>query len=115
MALPTTLNAVRAILESDQTIPPADRRRFLGLLRNGPQSVRAEAQAQDTERIVRRAAAAAMISRTPRFLDLLAREGVLAKVRVPGRKRALGFRLSDLRNFIAAHPPEAGSTATPPS
>lgn len=56
---------------------------------------------QPEERIVRRLEAARLLARTPRAVDLLAEQGHIQKVRLPGRKRNAGFRMSDLQALVA--------------
>lgn len=53
-------------------------------------------------RLVRRAEVARRLSRSLRFVDKLAASGVLAKRKLPGRVRALGFLASDVDALILA-------------
>jgi hypothetical protein len=41
-----------------------------------------------------------MLSRSLRFVDTLAKRGVLNKVKLPGRQRALGFRQDEVLALI---------------
>lgn len=52
------------------------------------------------DRLIRRADAAARLGRTQRFIDRLAADGILTRVRIPGRKRACGFRESEVMALI---------------
>ena len=52
------------------------------------------------DRIVRRHEAAELLARSPRAIDYLAAAGHLPRVELPGRSRALGFRLSDVQRLI---------------
>jgi hypothetical protein len=107
MPLKTTLKLVRAALETDQTISPRDRAKFLTNLRSGPVTGTADVTAptetsqQRIQRIVRRGEAARMYGCSLRLMDRLAAQGVLKKVRLPGRKRGAGFLESDLLAVMA--------------
>jgi hypothetical protein len=56
--------------------------------------------AREDDRLIRRAEAARLLARTTRAVDLLARGGVLKRVRLPGRSRGAGFRLSDVQRLL---------------
>jgi len=58
------------------------------------------AAAREDDRIIRRAEAARLLARTTRAVDMLARGGVLKRVRLPGRTRGAGFRLSEVQQLI---------------
>ena len=105
--LPTNLDVFRAILKADPTVSPRDRTKILANLRSGPGMGAAnlaeppEASQQRIQRIVRRAEAARMYGCSLRLVDRLAAQGVLKKVRLPGRKRGAGFLESDLLAVMA--------------
>jgi hypothetical protein len=42
-----------------------------------------------------------MLSRSPRFVDRLAEQGILRRVRIPGRQRGIGFAQEDVDRLIA--------------
>jgi hypothetical protein len=94
-----TLEIIRTALKADSSVASSDRARLLATIRNGgsqpPESV------QRIQRIVRRTEAARMYGCSLRLIDRLAAQGVLEKVRLPGRKRGAGFRESDLLALIA--------------
>ena len=54
----------------------------------------------DEERIVRRAEFAKTFSRSTRWADRVAKDGLLKKVTLPGQSRACGFRLSDVQGLL---------------
>ena len=56
----------------------------------------------DRPRVLRRGEVALMLGRTPRAVDLLAAQGVLSRVTLPGRTRGAGFREADVRALIEA-------------
>jgi len=97
--LETTMTAVTALVKSDSTIPPDARRRILAACRD--QVPEARSQSKPTgPRVVSRAEAAAAMGRSVRFIDSLARRGLLRRVRLPDRKRAAGVRFDDLEKLI---------------
>lgn len=55
-------------------------------------------------RILRRAEVAQRLARSKRAVDRLAADGVLRKVRLPGRARAAGFLESDVVALIGGGP-----------
>jgi hypothetical protein len=93
----TTLQIIKVTLQGDQTVTPTQRAQILALLRNG------EVEKQTiTEpfRVLKRGEIAKRCSRTTRWVDRLAAQGLLSKVTLPGRKRACGFRESDVIALI---------------
>ena len=102
--LPTTIEAANAILRADPTVTPADRTRLVALLR-GP----APKTPNITEtRIMRRIEVAKVLGRSTRSIDLLAKEGHLKKIQLPGRTRGGGFLASDVYALIGAGGTEVG-------
>jgi len=57
--------------------------------------------APEPDRIVRRGEVARLLARSQRFVDRLAHDGTLARVKLPGRHRGAGFRLSAVQSLIA--------------
>ena len=99
--LPTTSNAVREILRADPSLSTPERTRLLALLRNhGKADVEPTAFQKNEIRICRRGEVARMLGCGLRCLDNWNRMGILKKVTLPGRKRAAGFRLSDVVALI---------------
>jgi len=99
--LPTTTNAVRAMLQADPSITPEDRRAILASIQNHGKDLAATTSPSDrTPQLVTRKQAAAMLGRSPRLIDLLANAGTLPRVTLPGRTRAAGFRKSDVVSLI---------------
>ena len=96
--LATTFDLFKAGLRTDPTVTPAERNRLLALLRNDatPTAPAPQVQPASAARILTRLATAARFSRSVRFVDLLARQGALKRVRLPGRVRACGFLESDV-------------------
>jgi len=99
--LNTTYDALRAVLRADPTVGAADRNHKLALLRT-PDVPKSEPAAPTVQRILQRRETAQRFNRTLRYVDRLAQEGILKKVKLPGRKRAVGFREEDVNRLIAA-------------
>jgi hypothetical protein len=103
--LDSTIELIRAGLKTDPTLSIAERTRIVLVLRNhGKQTQQPQIQ-QDTPKIIRRKQAAERLNSSLRFVDLLARQGVLKKCVLPGRKRAVGILESSLSAVLTA--PEA--------
>ena len=98
--LNTTLEILKSALRGDPSVSPGERTKLVQLLRKGA-SANAEAAQPKTARILRRAEVAAMLNRSLRFVDTLAKRGVVSKVKLPGRQRALGFRQEDILALIS--------------
>lgn len=97
--LPTTADAVRALLKADVSLTTADRTRIITTLRNHGKKEEPVAPVEE-DRIVRRRETAKLLARSLRGVDLLRSQGVLRPVILPGRKRVAGYRLSDIRRLI---------------
>jgi hypothetical protein len=109
--LTTTIDAIRAVLRADPSVTPADRASLLSIIRNHGKAVPVSQIALQTEvRILRRAEVARRLGCSPRTVDRIAREGILRKVTLPGRRRACGFRSSDLDRLIGSGCVSTGRT-----
>lgn len=104
--LDTTIQIVKSGLKADPTVSPRERTKILAALRSGLGTATInlteppETSQQRIQRIVRRTEAARMYGCSLRLIDRLAAQGVLEKVRLPGRKRGAGFREADLLALI---------------
>jgi len=98
--LTTTLEAGSALLKTDPTLAPNDRRRLLSMWREDASGDKRSSVEPTENSIIRRAEFARRISRSVRFVDRLAADGVIRKVVLPGRVRAAGFRESDVAALI---------------
>lgn len=99
--LPTTKDAIRAILKVDASLTPENRLEILSAMDaagRGPPSNRTALI--DDAKVVRRKEVAQMLGRSIRLVDMLARTNALPRVTLPGRKRACGFRLADVTALI---------------
>jgi hypothetical protein len=99
LMLPTTLDIIKSALKSDQSLSPSARARWLATLRHGPDLPKPPIPA--TPRILRRKTAAERIGRSIRALDLLAQQGVLRRIKFPGRQRSAGFLENDVNKLLA--------------
>jgi hypothetical protein len=102
--LATTIQIIKSGLKGDPTISPRDRVKILAALRNGPDAGTpnlGDSSKPTAQRIVRRGEAAQMYSCSLRLIDKLAEQGVLRKVRLPGRQRGAGFLEADLLALIS--------------
>jgi len=94
----TTYEVLKASLKADASISPARRAQILGAIRRGGEE--AAPAAPPTPRIMRRIEAARVLGRSLRAVDILAEQGILERVRLPGRVRAAGFRERDVFNLV---------------
>lgn len=99
--LPTTIDAVKSILRADPTVSPSDRARILNSVRTGGDGAAQPAPPQESgPRILRRVEVARLLGRSVRSVDHLSAQGILLRVTLPGRRRAAGFRLSDVQRLV---------------
>lgn len=94
--LATTTQIIRSALQADPSLNPHDRAQVLALLREKP----GNSKTADVPRLIRRAEAARRLSCSLRLVDRLAKDGFLAKRKLPGRQRASGFLESDVERLI---------------
>jgi hypothetical protein len=101
MLLPTTIDVIRAALKADPNPSAADRARLLAMMRTGSEPQTKSAPPDTGPRILRRKQAADRLGgRSLRWIDRLAQQGVLKKVKMPGRKRGCGFLESDINALL---------------
>ena len=99
--MPTTLDAVKAMLKADPAITPADRARIVASIRNHGREVENKQDGGPPEkRILPRGEVARRFNRSLRFVDHLAKAGTLRRVMLPGRKRACGFLAEDVERLM---------------
>ena len=98
--LPTTLKLISTALEVDPGVGPRERAKFMAVLRNGGEKT-TEPQSESIPRIIRRKEAARRLGGSLRHVDRLAGEGILRKVKLPGRKRAAGFLETEVNALLA--------------
>lgn len=106
--LPTTLDLVRTALKTDPTLSIEQRTRLIAALRQAEKPIApAPATAPTTApapQVITRQQAAKMLGRSLRYVDRLAEAQHLRRVKLPGRKRAIGFLESELRGLVSGGP-----------
>ncbi len=90
-----TIEAMKAILGTDNTVSKEQRQALIDIFRNG---VGTEAK---PDRVLRRSEAAYRLGVTVKALDLWKRKGIVKPVVIQGSSRAIGFRESDIAGLIA--------------
>lgn len=96
--LQSTLDAVKAIIKTDPSIPIEDREQ---IIQNAKQHGKAGATMPAVkDRLLSRNQVAEILGKTPRFIDLLHRQGVLQKFKIAGRKYSAGFKASEIQRFL---------------
>ena len=98
--LPTTMDAVKALLKADPALTPADRARIVASIRNLGKDETVRAVAVVEKRVLPRAEVARRFNRSLRFVDHLATAGILRRVRLPGRIRACGFLAEEVERLM---------------
>jgi hypothetical protein len=98
--LDSTIELIRAGLKTDPTLSIADRTRLVLILRNHGKQAQPPQTVEAAPKIIRRKQAAERLNSSLRFVDLLARQGVLKKCVLPGRKRAVGILESSLVSVL---------------
>ena len=91
-----TLEFIKVGLKCDHTILPAERARLIALLKSEPKPEGQTARPS----VMQRAEVARTLGRSLRFVDGLARRGLLRRVKLRERKRAIGVRADDVLAFV---------------
>lgn len=97
--LVTTKNIVTAALKGDPTVTALDRTQIIAVLRDHGSEKPGESITREP-RILRRKETARRLACTMRHVDNLAREGILTRIILKGRKRAAGFREAEVNALI---------------
>jgi len=98
--LPTTLEAIRALLKTDSTLTPEDRSLIITLIRNHGKAGEYGKSLMPEKRIIRRSEVAKRLSVSLRTVDKLVSKGILHKARFPGRGRSCGLMAEDIDKFM---------------
>ncbi len=101
--LDSTIELIRAGLKTDPTLSSEERAKLLGVLRNHDKQTQSPQTAvrDVTPKIIRRKQAAERLNSSLRFVDQLARQGILKKCVLPGWSRAVGILESSLSAVLA--------------
>ena len=103
-----TMTAMKALLKTDPALTAADRARILAAIRNHGKNVEPLRTASVTEkRIWTRRDVAQRFHRSARFVDRMAVEGIIHRVRLPNRKRACGFLAEEVERVMGGEGGEA--------
>ena len=96
--LPTTIQAIGAMLKADPTITANDRADILAAIKNSGKT--AARTAAPGNRVLKRREVAERLGVCPRTVDGLSRSGALRRVVLPGRQRGAGYLESDVEKLI---------------
>ena len=101
--LDSTIELIHAGLKTDPTLSSDERTRLLVVLRNHGKPIPSPQPTSQkvAPKIIRRKEAAERLNSSLRFVDLLARQGILKKCVLPGRTRAVGILESSLLVLLA--------------
>ena len=91
--LTSTKTAAEAVLNTDPTLSPDERKTILAAL---DRITRGQPPDPPPPRILTRGQVAERVNRSPRCLDMWCRAGLIKKVRFPGQSRAVGFLATDV-------------------
>ncbi len=97
--LPTTRDAIRALLKADPSLTPTDRQAIVAAA-SGHGRKAIDAAVGGGPRLLRPRDAAKMLAVTTRSLSNYAAAGMLSPVKLPGRQRAAGYRYADVVALI---------------
>lgn len=98
--LNTTQDAVNAILKTDSSLTPADRSRILAGIRNHGKEETPKLTKPEEAKILRRSEVSRRLGVSLRAVDTWAAEGILRKIKLPGRVRACGFLAAEVSALI---------------
>lgn len=100
--LPTTIELIKSALKTDPSVTPQDRATITAFLRNGNSQAKPSAPAPaQPPSIIRPAQAAQRLDRGVRTIHQLCQQGLLTKVRFPGRQRCAGITEESLLALMA--------------
>jgi len=100
--LSTTLDAIKSILRADPTITVSERLAIVACIREHGRRQPPQKEVNTDNRIMRRKEVAELFSRNVRAIDRMAKDGILNKVQLPGRRKCCGFRSQDVARLIEA-------------
>ena len=99
-----TTDALRAVLRLDPTLEVPGRARIVNAMLRADKILSDPPSPQPVPRLLRRDEVARRLSVTTRGVDLIAKQGLLQKVILPGRSRGIGFRESEVTELINSLP-----------
>jgi hypothetical protein len=99
-----TLKAWESLLKADETVTTAERNKMIRLALGESAPAAAQAVNEHEPRIYSRAEAAKLLGgKSPRYIDLLSKRGLLKKFTPKGNKRAIGVFGESLHAFISGN------------
>jgi len=93
-----TYQMIERAVSSDKSMRPGEQRRILGLIRSCDQQ--RQAPPPQAPEILRRTEVAKRFKVSVRCVDKWAKEGLLRKIRLPGRQRAMGFHAEEVDRLV---------------
>lgn len=103
-----TLAGIAALIRADPTVDTREGARLLAFLRQGG-SPTTQQVVTSPQRVIQRAEAARLLDRSLRYVDGIARRGLVRRVKMPGQKRAMGVRADDLNALIESSTVHVGA------
>ncbi len=103
----STLEIIKTTLKNDNTLTPVDRKRLLAVIRAGGLQPNDKPTIRAGPRILRRRDVAKRLGVTVRAIDKWAREGILRRVKLPGRVRGCGFLESEVNALVTCETKES--------
>lgn len=105
-----TSAGIMAMIRADQDADPRTKAQLLAVIKSGG-AAPAESKKPNGPRIYPRREAARLAGRSLRWIDSIARRGLVRRVKLPGSIRACGIRADDLERLIetATVPAEGGA------
>lgn len=98
-----TLKIVEQVLKTDPTVDSAARSRVLKAARQDAGAAPEPANGNEQPRIYSRDQAAKLLGdKTPRYVDLLCKKGLLQRFIPKGNTRGIGVTSTSLNNFLSA-------------
>lgn len=100
--LPTTIAIIKKVLEVDPSITPIDRQKIIAGILNYEKNKCSQTEPKLTSetRILRLAEVARRLGVTVRTVHTLSNQGIVHKLKLPGRQRAWGFSSVEIENLI---------------
>ena len=105
-----TLEIIKTAIKSDSTMRLDEKAHLLSVLKRAGKPDDCEQSTQKLTRIIRRREAAQLLGVSRRAVDAWAKDGVLHKIHVSGRRRAIGFNSEEVEALmqIRTEAPDSG-------
>jgi len=107
---PTTVDAIKAILRADPTVTMDERAWILSVVRSHGRKVRNDRDQKLVRRVMSATEVASRFGKTKAFVQLLAKQGILHKVFIPGHARACGYYSEEVERLLT--PPQVPAELT---